>query len=74
MSYRDKWTAELKSQAIETLQGAIEGLADRIERGLEDDTDQQYLLEDALWHLDQLTGRSFVRGARMSDARRGDQV
>jgi hypothetical protein len=65
--HRDRWTAELKVQAIEKLQGAIDGLADRIERGIEEGADRQYLLEDTLWHLDQLTGRSFARGARMFD-------
>jgi hypothetical protein len=65
--HRDRWTAELKVQAIEKLQGAIDGLADQIERGIENGTNLRYLLEDTLWHLDQLTGRSFARGTRMSD-------
>lgn len=67
MTARDRWTAELKTQAAETLLSTIEGLADRIEREIEDGTDLQYVLEDILWHLDQITGREFARGARYGD-------
>jgi hypothetical protein len=69
MTARDKWTVELKTQAIETLQRAIGEVADRIERGLENGVDRQYVLEGALWELDQITGREYVRGQRITDPR-----
>jgi hypothetical protein len=68
MSNHDKQQVEFVEEKFDVLKGAVAGLADRIELAMAEGViDRQSILDDALYHLDILTGRGWPRGLRMED-------
>lgn len=66
MKANERETVEQQKVAKQLVLSSVEAVADRIEHGLLGVGDPSSLLEDVLWHLDQITGRAYCRGSRLN--------